>query len=496
MRKSEALRILEAELGSTPQQAKAAYRRQAMKWHPDRNQSPGARAKFQEVASAHKILVELAENGQWLAPEPESHAWPATQAPTAPSGVGKAAAAAPSIRVKEKSVQERGVLFFASMLAMGEKMLREGAGAGSAGAAMGQGFDFFLHEGCFGPNDLPTLRGALLVVFWGGRRPGMLAALASAKKWCAGKGWATSAQIILDPCAAQWAWSDGSFYIFDAAGEALPSKGASWADLAFYREWVAAMPELFADLPRSERALRTGLFFRGGAKRPLWMEQALMANGAIAGIFVPMGTPRKFNAKKDWLGMAIQARIPPSKLGSWLAEESSEGLAKRMAAMNMRVAADFAPCVENILAGRRQWSLAGPWASPKARLFAAGHRSWLRIEKDRGGPPAWTRFLGRKKGKAWEGRVAAVWGSLAKIEGRLSKGLMAAGPAASLWIQGVPLGAACGLRAVFEEGAPLDFIQRALALERVGGASALRERDSNGLSGLDWFEIALKERSQ
>ena len=61
MRKAEALKILEAEQEATPQQAMAAYRRQAMKWHPDRNPSQGARAKFQEVASAHQMLVELAE---------------------------------------------------------------------------------------------------------------------------------------------------------------------------------------------------------------------------------------------------------------------------------------------------------------------------------------------------------------------------------------------------------------------------------------------------
>lgn len=378
-------------------------------------------------------------------------------------------------------------------MAMGERMLRDGAGSGRAGEAMGQGFDQFLHEGFFGPNDLPTLRGAFLLVFWAQRRSGMFAALASAKQWCARRGWATSAQAVLDPRVAQWAWSDGSFYIFDAAGEALPNRDALWSDLAFYREWIRAMPELFANFPSVERSLRLGLFFRGGAKRPLWIEQALLANGAVAGLFIERGTPRRCKAKKDWLGMAIERRVPASKLGPWLEEESSSKLIKRMELMDQQTAADFAPHVEAILRARRQWGLAGAWASPRGRLLAAGHRSWLRIEKDKTGPSILQRIFKNKKSKAWVGRASAIWGAPDSIEAKLGRAMLAAGPAGSMWIQGEPLGAACGLRALFEKDAPLDFIPRARAIERVGGVGALREKDSNGLTGLDWFEMAIKE---
>lgn len=51
--------ILGVQYNSTREEIKKAYRREAMKWHPDRNQnSSEARERFHEVAAAYKILSE------------------------------------------------------------------------------------------------------------------------------------------------------------------------------------------------------------------------------------------------------------------------------------------------------------------------------------------------------------------------------------------------------------------------------------------------------
>jgi DnaJ-class molecular chaperone len=43
---------------ATDQEIKTAYRRQALKWHPDRNKSAGANEKFKEVTKAFEVLSD------------------------------------------------------------------------------------------------------------------------------------------------------------------------------------------------------------------------------------------------------------------------------------------------------------------------------------------------------------------------------------------------------------------------------------------------------
>jgi DnaJ-class molecular chaperone len=44
--------------GATDNEIKAAYRKQALKWHPDRNKSSGAGAKFKEINKAFEVLSD------------------------------------------------------------------------------------------------------------------------------------------------------------------------------------------------------------------------------------------------------------------------------------------------------------------------------------------------------------------------------------------------------------------------------------------------------
>lgn len=66
-------KVLGLSPGATEKQIKSAYRKLALKYHPDRNKSPGAEQKFQEITTAYDYLLDHPEHAIDDAPSNEEH---------------------------------------------------------------------------------------------------------------------------------------------------------------------------------------------------------------------------------------------------------------------------------------------------------------------------------------------------------------------------------------------------------------------------------------
>lgn len=51
-------KVLGIAKGASDEEIKKAYRKQALRFHPDKNKSPGAEDKFKEVAEAYDVLSD------------------------------------------------------------------------------------------------------------------------------------------------------------------------------------------------------------------------------------------------------------------------------------------------------------------------------------------------------------------------------------------------------------------------------------------------------
>jgi len=55
--KDHPLNILGLNLGATIEQIKAAFRKMALKFHPDKNKDPEAPSMFRKICAAYKVLM-------------------------------------------------------------------------------------------------------------------------------------------------------------------------------------------------------------------------------------------------------------------------------------------------------------------------------------------------------------------------------------------------------------------------------------------------------
>ena len=91
MARRSAYEVLDVEVGATRAEVTTAYRRAAMRTHPDRNpDDPQATEKFQEVERAHRLLLKLTPSARPKIPAPAPAPAPSPPQGEAPPATGRA----------------------------------------------------------------------------------------------------------------------------------------------------------------------------------------------------------------------------------------------------------------------------------------------------------------------------------------------------------------------------------------------------------------------
>lgn len=79
--------------GASDEEIKRAYRRQALRYHPDKNKEPGAEEKFKEIAEAYDVLSDPRKREIFDRYGEEGACGPAPRGPAAPPPCGGGAGA-------------------------------------------------------------------------------------------------------------------------------------------------------------------------------------------------------------------------------------------------------------------------------------------------------------------------------------------------------------------------------------------------------------------
>lgn len=58
-------KILKLHRNCSDDDLKKAYKRLAMRWHPDKNSAAGAEAKFKQISEAYDVLSDPARQRWW-----------------------------------------------------------------------------------------------------------------------------------------------------------------------------------------------------------------------------------------------------------------------------------------------------------------------------------------------------------------------------------------------------------------------------------------------
>lgn len=72
-------KVLGLESNATTDQIKKAYRRLAIKFHPDKNKEPNAKEKFQEIGQAYSILIDPQKRARYDAEQQGNYSNPFSQ---------------------------------------------------------------------------------------------------------------------------------------------------------------------------------------------------------------------------------------------------------------------------------------------------------------------------------------------------------------------------------------------------------------------------------
>jgi hypothetical protein len=526
--KKEALQVLGAPVDSTFEQAKRSFRRQAMKWHPDRNTTPGAEEKFKSIRASYELLEELSDNGHWDAPETmEENSAKAgesespSDADTQADGGGQDASGRrpkpkpwrkswdPSngplfdVGYGQEDVVDSACDFFDSFMNVADHLLGSGASPRMVATVLSRGFHGYMSDMAFELTHVPMLKVVFLKSFWARRRASFFEAMRLSGEMFAGLGWAQAIVDIIQPLTDWFEHGGLEFYIFREMSRHLPTGRPSDSDLNYYRQCVRSWPLLFNAMAKNEKGLRVALGVRGMQRGPMLIESALDVCPKLLEVWAPLGTPRTWGTRADWFGRALASNVDPVALEGWARDEDLGKFCARLTALHSQPQASrwkflYALASER-MSEQSDWRLAGPWSGAKDALLGRAQKRMDHARKKLKAGAMGSVAVGLGISSLSVGQKAVrdvVFGDANKVGEVLARAKLVGRLGEALNFEKSPVAALCAMRYFFDLDEPLNFYERAQGFESVAGVEQLARLDSDGLSAMDWFERAIARRKK